>query len=529
MSETPASSATVAEIRPADPAAPDRGSHGQVLKSSMMIGGSMGLGFIIGIGRTKAMALLLGPAGVGLFGLYWSISELARNIAGMGINNSGVRQIASSVGTGDAQHIARTVTTLRRVALLLGGLGALFLVIFARFISRITFGDDQHTGAIMFLGLAVLFGEISSAQGALIQGMRRVADLARMNILSALYGTVFSVIIVYFYYRHGMAEQGVVPSLVCMAAMGIVTSWWFARKIKVERVSMTAAQVGAEVSGLLKLGVAFMSSGLMFMGTAYLVRAILLRTIGADAAGYYQAAWGLGGMYVGFILQAMGADFLPRLSGVANDNRECNRLVNEQAEVGLLIAVPGLLGTLSVAPFVITLFYSSRFGPAVDVLRWICLGMLLRVASWPMGSIILAKGLRNLFFWSELLTYVAYVLLVWIFVPWLGLIGSGVAFFGMYVLYWTGIYLVARRISGFRWSATNRKLALLFIPLVVLIFVSWYVLPHYAAAILGAVATLAAGIYCLRTLCTLIPLERLPRPIRKGLNLFHLTPLPPNG
>jgi enterobacterial common antigen flippase len=119
MSESPASSVAVAETRPADPVAPDRGSHGQVLKSSMMIGGSMGVGFFIGIFRTKAMALLLGPAGVGLFGLYWSISELARSIAGMGINTSGVRQIAESVGTGDAQRVARTVTTLRRVALVL--------------------------------------------------------------------------------------------------------------------------------------------------------------------------------------------------------------------------------------------------------------------------------------------------------------------------------------------------------------------------------------------------------------------------
>jgi PST family polysaccharide transporter len=528
MNESPAPSAVVVNSPLSEPIDSGRRSHGQVLKSSVMIGGSMGLGVVIGMARTKAMALLLGPAGVGLFGLYLSISELVRSVAGMGINTSGVRQIAESVGTGDSQRIARTVTTLRRVALVLGGLGALFLAVFARFVARVSFGDEQHAGAIAFLALAVLFGEISSAQGALIQGMRRVADLARMNILSAIFGTAFSVGIVFFYFKRGMAAQGVVPSLVCMAAMSIVTSWWFARKIKVERVSMTTVQVGAEVSGLLKLGVAFMSSGLMFMGTAYLVRAILLQRIGADAAGYYQAAWGLGGMYVGFILQAMGADFLPRLSEVAHDNRECNRLVNEQAEVGLLIAVPGLLATLSIAPFVITLFYSNRFGPAVDVLRWICLGMLLRVASWPLGSIVLAKGLRNLFFWSELLTYAAYVALVLVLVPWLGLIGSGIAFFGMYVLYWIGIYLVARRTSGFRWSGTNRKLALLFTPLVALVFVSWYVLPPAASASLGILVTLAGGFYCLRTLCVLIPLERLPRPVRKLLDLLHITPLPPH-
>ena len=91
----------------------------------------------------------------------------------------------------------------------------------------------------------------------------------------------------------------------------------------------------------------------------------------------------------------MGADFFPRLTAVAQDNSECNRLVNEQAEVGLLLAGPGVLGTLTFAPLVIQLFYSARFGPAVEILRWICLGMMLRVASWPMGYILLAKGARQ--------------------------------------------------------------------------------------------------------------------------------------
>ena len=57
----------------------------------------------------------------------------------------------------------------------------------------------------------------------------------------------------------------------------------------------------------------------------------------------------------------MGADFYPRLTAVADDHKECNRLVNEQAEVGLLLAGPGVIATLTFAPLVIWLFYSSAF------------------------------------------------------------------------------------------------------------------------------------------------------------------------
>src|SRR5262249_47494509 len=151
----------------------------------------------------------------------------------------------------------------------------------------------------------------------------------------------------------------------------------------------------------LRLGLAFMASGLMTMGMAYAVRIILLRQVGFEATGFYQSAWTLGGLYVGFILQAMGADFYPRLTASATDNPACNRLVNEQAQVGLLLAGPGLLATLTFAPLVITLFYSAKFGAAAGVLRWICLGTILQVITWPMSFIIVAKARQAIFFATE--------------------------------------------------------------------------------------------------------------------------------
>ena len=499
-------------------------TYGQILKSSALIGGSSMVNVCFRIVRTKAMALILGPTGFGLLGLYDSIAELTRSLAGMGVKNSGVRQIAEAVGAGDTQCIARTVTTLRRVAFCTGGLGALLLMILSQPVSRLTFGDDKHTAAIALLALAVFFSDVSDGQAALVQGMRRISDLARMSIWGAFYGTVFSIPIVYF-----LGERGVVPSLVCVAAMGILTSWWYARKIQVEKVTAGLREVMAETSALLKLGFVFMASGLMTMGSTYLVRVIVLRKLDVEAVGFYSAAWGFGGLYVGFILSAMGADFYPRLTAVARDNSECNRLVNEQSEVGLLIAGPGLLATLAVAPLVIQLFYSDKFGPAVEILRWICLGMLLRVVSWPMGFMLIAKGRGTLFFWTELLSNLVYLGLIWLGVVTYGLKGAGMAFFGLYVLYWLGLYLIVRRLSGFRWSAANLRLGAIFLPVTAVVFVSWYFLAHVAAAILGMTFALLTGIYSLRTLCTLVPLERFPKPVQKIILFFRLAPPNPNG
>ena len=168
----------------------EKHTYGQILKSSALIGGSSVVNIAIGIVRTKAMALLLGPAGFGLMGVYGSIADLAQSIAGMGINSSGVRQIAEAVGSGDTERIARTAVVLRRTSVVLGILGAVLLVVFSRQVSTLTFGDDQHAAAVALLSLAVFFSLVSGGQGALIQGMRRIADLARMGVLGAFFGTI---------------------------------------------------------------------------------------------------------------------------------------------------------------------------------------------------------------------------------------------------------------------------------------------------------------------------------------------------
>jgi enterobacterial common antigen flippase len=488
----------------------EKQSYIQILKSSAMVGGSSVLNIAIGIVRTKAVAMLLGPDGFGLAGLYGSVADLTQSIAGMGINSSGVRQIAEAVGSDNTERIARTAVVLRRTSILLGVLGAILLVVFSKQVSALTFGSQQHAGAVCLLSIVVFFRLVSAGQGALIQGMRRITDLAKMGVLGALLGTLISIPVVYF-----LREKGVVPSLVVVAAMSIIASWWYSRKVYINTPSMTASQVVQEAAALLKLGFAFMSSGVMTMGVAYAVRIILLRKVGFEATGLYHSAWTLGGLYVGFILQAICADFYPRLTAIAKDNTACNRLVNEQALIGLLLAGPGVIATLTFAPLVIALFYTAKFNAAVGILRWICLGATLQVITWPMGFIIVAKGKSSVFLYAELAWTMVAVGLAWICVRAFGLSGAGIAFFGSYIFHGFLIYPIVRRLSGFRWSTENRRTRLFFLSLIAAVFCSFYVLPFFVACSLGALAAVLSGAYSIRVLLNLIPLDRVPHPIQR--------------
>ena len=50
------------------------------------------------------------------------------------------------------------------------------------------------------------------------------------------------------------------------------------------------------------------------------------------------------------MLTAMGTDFLPRLTAASHDNATMNPLVNEQTEMGIVIAIPGVVAMRSTDP-----------------------------------------------------------------------------------------------------------------------------------------------------------------------------------
>jgi PST family polysaccharide transporter len=214
----------------------------------------------------------------------------------------------------------------------------------------------------------------------------------------------------------------------------------------------------------------------------------------------------------------MAADFYPRLTASANDNTVCNRLVNEQALVGLLLAGPGAIGTLTFAPMAISVLYSARFAAAVGILRWICLGATLQVVTWPMGFIIMAKAKAGLLVFCELAWAVVSVGLAWICVAAFGLAGAGIAFFGSYIFHVFLIYPIVHRLSGFCWSTANKQAGLLFLSLIAVVFSGFYVLPFVFAVCIGTLITVLSGVYSIRVLLALISVDQVPRSFRRLLD-----------
>lgn len=443
------------------------GNYRRILESTSLIGGASVINILIRMVRTKFVAVLLGPAGVGLIDTYGQIINLVSSVTNMGVGRSGVRQVAEAVGTKDDERIARTVITLRRTAWLTGTIGLVVMMVFCFPLSNFTFGNNNYAWLIAALGITVLTGAVAGGQGSILNGTRRIGDLAKISVIGAVNGTLISIPCFYLW-----GQVGIVPSLILSAFAALITSWWFARRISLKAIELPWRDSYSEARRLLSLGVGFMGAGLVGALSVYLIRVVMLRRFGLADIGIYQAAFNLSGILAGFVLEAMATDYYPRLAAVAGDNASVHKMVNEQSQISILLSLPGLAAMMVFAPLVIHIFYTASFEKAVPVLRWCILGVLGRVFSWPLGTVMAAKGKGKLYFVVESSAYALHLLGVIAFIHLWGLEGAGIAFMSLYVVYTALMLLVMRRLVGATWTRHTLDMTLIALTVMVLLMLN---------------------------------------------------------
>ena len=468
-------------------------SYAQILRSSSIIGGATGINYIIGLIRTKAVAVLLGPSGVGLVGMYVSITGLISVIAQLGLDQSGVRQVAEANGTGDPERVARVTKTLRRVCWITGLLGWSLTAALAWPLSQWTFGSPDRVWPIAILGVTVLIGAVTGGQTALLQGMRRIGDLARIQVVSAVLNTVVAIGL-YAWLR----ENGIIPVIILTGLTQLGFSWYFSRKVQIVELPQKWSETAAESKRMISLGGAFMYGAVLGGVVGLIIRANIVRDLGLDANGIYQAAWGLSGLFAGFILGAMGTDFYPRLTAVAQDDQQVNRLVNEQIEIGILLALPGLIATLTFAPWIIRIFYSAKFLLGAELLPWFVIGVFGQIISYPLGFIQRAKGKSGWIVVSQTHLNLLLVILTLFMVKTYGLNAAAWAFTITTYVHGLVVFGIARHLTRFMWGASSAKLAMISGSLIIVGLAAQIFTEAWGALSIGALVTISAFLLSLR-------------------------------
>lgn len=467
-------------------------SYATILRSSAIMGAASVINILSGLVRVKAIAVLLGPAGVGLFGIYQNLISTAAIVSSLGFGTVGTRQIAAAKANGSVSDIAAARRALFWGALVLAALGGMAFFLMRDRIATSIIADPLRASEVGWLALGVTLTVLAGSQTALLNGLRRVGDLARIQVASGLLGMLLGVGALLLW-----RESGLLVLILIGPMSSFALGHWYVNKLgRINTGPTPLHKLAGQWRIMVRLGVPFMLAALV-TGVGHLaVRTLVQRDLGLDALGQFQAAWTIGMTYLTFVVTAMATDYYPRLSGCIGDKPTACRLVNQQTEVALLLVGPMLIALLALTPWVIRLLYTAEFAPAVEVLRWQLLGDVFKVLSFPLGFVLLACGAGKTFVLTESIAIAVFVLGVGFGLPYLGVLATGVAFLAMYLAYLPLVFWVARKRIGFAWTRAVKIQAGIVIVVAVLVAGLGHV-SDISSAIVGVMLAMIMGFYAL--------------------------------
>ena len=472
-----------------------KAQYQESLKATGITGLAQVAQILIKIVNTKVIAILLGPSGVGIIGLFQSTTSLIGMISGLGLGSSAVRDIAQAVKQEDGEKISHTLITLRRLVWITGLLGALFCLFAGPWLSRISFNSEIYATEFRIMGVVVFLFQITAGQMALLQGLRRLKEMAMASVLGGLAGIIFAVPL-YWYF----GIKGIVPALVILAIVPVGVAWWLARGIHFTHHPISMGQLKQFAIPMIRLGISTMLSGLVFLLSMWLIRILVQRKFGTVGVGQFQAGWGVTTIYLQMIFQAMGRDYYPRLSALSGDKKGMVKLLNEQINLALLLGTPLLINAIVAAPLIIQLLYSSGFENAISQLRWLSLGTMFKLISWPLGFVLLAMRKSGTYFFVETFASVALLAFSFLFINYFGINGIGMAYTGMYILYALLVYFLSKSLISVRLDFENVALIFFSVLSSFIVFYSFNYNDIFALKIISILICCSVNIIYLRIL-----------------------------
>jgi O-antigen/teichoic acid export membrane protein len=459
-------------------------SYSHILKYTGMFGGVQGLNLIVGLVRNKLIALLLGPDGMGLASLFNTTVNFVSQVTNLGLPFSAVRHVSELFDAGDEAAVLHFVKVVRSWSLLTALLGILVCFLIGPFLSSSTFAWGDHTLHFILLAPAVGLMAITGGETAILKGARQLRSLAAIQIVLVFVSLLASIPFYYFF-----GQSAIVPVIVLMAFASMLVTICFSYRFYPLCLKGANGVLG-EGMEMMKLGVAFVTAGVLGSGSEMFVRSYLNVVGDLDVVGLYNAGFMLTITYAGIVFSAMEADYFPRLSAVShNDNIMLSLTINRQIEVSLLLLAPMLAIMVLTLPFLVPLLLSEQFLPMVSMAQIAVFAMYLKTFSLPIAYTNLARGNSLGYLLLEVVYYVTFIaLLIWGYYLW-GLWGTGLALVLSYVVELFTVYGYVHRRFGYRMSGSLVRCFCAQLSLGAAVYASTFVDPSWLRWTLGGLFT----------------------------------------
>lgn len=444
-------------------------AYRNILKATSIFGGVQVFSILVSIIRSKIIAVLIGPAGMGIAGLLNATLNLISGFTNLGLETSAVKDI-SQAKTTTKDNVDRVVSVLSRILFWAGILGAFCTIVLSPWLSQLSFGNYDYCYAFILLGFAVFFKQLATTNTTILQGLREHAYFAKSNLFGNLFGLLLIVPLYYYWETDAIAPAIIVTYLI----LYLVTTFYI-RKLALKKVHLSSGAIIQEGKSMLRFGFMLSLNSIYILIAGYILQIFISHIGNISEVGLFNAGFVIINTYVGLVFNAMGTDYYPKLAVLSGDQQKINTFVNQQIHVAVLLMAPIIILFIIIMPYMIIALYSVKFLPVIAMVKWGVLGMLFKAVSWSLGYIMIVKNDSALFIKTALLFNSLSIVLNLFGYYYYGLEGLGISSLVYYAIHLLIMIIIARKYYKVFFDTAFKKVFLYSILMCTAVFMLSYI------------------------------------------------------
>lgn len=385
----------------------------------------------------KALAIVVGPLGLAAVGQLKDFIAMLITFSNGAMTHGIVKYTAESKTLEQKQKIFSTTIV---VSLICSSLISLFLFIFSDYLSELILKDPKYSTVFMLFGITIYLFSLNSVFIAILNGQKEIKKYITITITGTLLSLILTLFLIIALNLKGALYAFVLNQSVIffITFISILKSHWF-------RVEYFTGGVDRE--SLVKLS-KYSLMTLTSISTVTLSHLIIRNYIGENVgwiyAGYWQGMWYISTIYLLLITTLLNIYYLPKLSEI-EDKIELKKEIFKGYKTILPIAILLSFSIYELREQVVLIAFSEKFVPMIELFAWQLIGDMLRIASWILGYITIAKAMTKSFIVLEIVGNFNFALLSIFFIDRFGLVGVTYAYALNYLIFMGLVIFLSKR------------------------------------------------------------------------------------
>ena len=394
---------------------------------------------LAGMVSVKVVAVIIGPAGIALLGQLNNFSTILFGMANGGINSGITKYVAEYKG--DETQIKGYISSALRITLICSLLVSLILIFFCKQLSQLILLSDDYYYVFIVFGITIVLFTLNGLITSILNGYKEFKLYVRVSIYGTIVGLIYSILLVFLWGLPG----AMINAVTFQSIMLFVTLWmcrklpWMKREYFIQKINIPIVRryLGYSLMTLATLA--------LLPACQMILRGYVISEISSTDAGIWEGMNRISNMYLSVITSAFSIYYLPRVSELTNNFElrheifRCYKFI-----VPMLLIICTIIFMLK--RIVLMVLFTPDFYPMEGLFVWQLAGDMVKICSWLLSYLMVAKAMTEKFVLVEVAFYLVYLAAAFLFMKINGVVGLIQGYLFSYIIYALVMIIIFRSI-----------------------------------------------------------------------------------